>query len=99
MLVGLESLARYLPEAEADNVDSWKATLYKRLNGVRMFDRPVPLLLVSRLWFPAVTQHLNTCSALAMRVVDDTSSATIRQWKPCMHWTITSECCIRHTGM
>ena len=64
--MGLESLARYLPEAEADNVDSWKATLYKRLNGVRMFDRPVPLLLVSRLWFPAVTQHLNTCSALAM---------------------------------
>lgn len=49
VLVGLESLARYLPEAEADNVDSWKATLYRRLNGVRMFDRPVPLLLVRRL--------------------------------------------------
>ena len=48
VLVGLESLARYLPEAEADNVDSWKATLYRRLNGVRMFDRPVPLLLVRR---------------------------------------------------
>lgn len=31
-------------------MDSWKATLYKRLNGVRMFDRPVPLLLVSWPW-------------------------------------------------
>jgi hypothetical protein len=51
VLVGLESLARYLPEAEADNVDSWKATLYRRLNGVRMFDRPVPLLLVRQPFF------------------------------------------------
>jgi hypothetical protein len=65
VLVGLESLARYLPEAEADNVHSWKATLYRRLNGVRMFDRPVPLLLVRRLWLSAAPQHLNMYNALA----------------------------------
>ena len=46
MLVGLQSLSKYLPDAEADTVDSWKATLYRRLNSVRLFDRPVPLLLV-----------------------------------------------------
>ena len=83
VLVGLESLARYLPEAEADYVDSWKATLYKWLNGVRMFDRPVPLLLVRRLWLSAVPWQVDTYSALAMRVLDARSSAVIRRWISC----------------
>lgn len=58
VLVGLVSLGKYLPDAEADNMDSWKACLYKRLNGVRAFDRPVPLLLV---------REIQTCSALGCR--------------------------------
>lgn len=59
VLIGLVSLARqHLPEPEVDNVETWKATLYRRLNGVRAFDRPVPLLLVSCRLIRSFLRHL-----------------------------------------
>ena len=90
VLVSLMALGGYLPKEEQPNVATWKSSLYKRLNGARAFDRPVPLLLV-RAPGRCVMCRMQLCSREPVRNSTRTHAVVVE----CKRGAgAASECCI-----